>query len=275
MTFAVIETSVDDGRPIELLKVSCQTGQWCYTTAEDQVVHDGLAYEPMPMSHSSINPSSDVAKTTVTFKVPQDCPIGELFRVQPPSGVVTVTLFTKHVDDPEVKTRWKGRIVNAEWAIPWLELTSESVYSSMQRLGLRRKFSTQCTLSLYSQGEGMCNVDREAVKQVYEVAALSGLTVACPGAVGKPWSYFAGGFANWVNVYTGRTEERMIVDSDVSGNLTLTSRAPGLIVGSIITAYPGCDHSLDICDQRFDNSLNHGGTPFIPKKNPFGGSTIY
>jgi len=43
-----------------------------------------------------------------------------------------------------------------------------------------------------------------------------------------------------------------------------------------IKAYPGCNHALNgDCHNKFNNALNYQGQPFIPKKNPFAGSTIY
>ena len=46
-------------------------------------------------------------------------------------------------------------------------------------------------------------------------------------------------------------------------------------VGDTIYLYPGCDRTLATCTAKFGNSANFGGFPFIPTKNPFGGSPIY
>jgi hypothetical protein len=36
-----------------------------------------------------------------------------------------------------------------------------------------------------------------------------------------------------------------------------------------VTLYPGCDRSLAMCDERFNNAVNHGGFPWLPNSNPF------
>lgn len=275
MTFAAIETSVDNGQPLELLEVSYLTNHWYYTTTDHSVTHNGNVYAPMPMSHSPIVPSADVAKAQITIKVPQDCPVGDMFRAQPPSGVVTVAIFAKHVSDIEVKTIWMGRIVNSEWNQPWLNLTSESVVSSLQRLGLRRKYGAQCQHALYSMGNGLCNVDKALYKVSYSVTSITGATVNCVGAASRPADYFAGGFVEWVHATSGYLERRMVKSSDVSGNLVLTSVPTGLVVGAQLDTYPGCTHLPSVCDTKFNNSLNYGGMPYIPKKNPFNGASLY
>lgn len=275
MTFAAIETSEDEGRPLELLMVSYLTNHWYYTTAEEPVTYDGHVYSPLPIKHGDIEPTGDVAKSQIQINVPQDSPIGELFRVQPPTGVVTVTLFAKHVGDAEVKAIWKGRIVNVEWEQPWLNLTTESVFSSLQRLGLRRKYATQCPHPLYSIGHGLCNVVKADHKVDYAVTTITGATVNCAAAAGAAVDHFAGGFVTWIHAASGYMEQRMVKSSDAAGNLVLTSQPPGLLVGATLSTYPGCDHSLATCHSKFNNALNYGGAPFIPTKNPFNGSTLY
>lgn len=274
MTFADKELSVDDGEPLELLMVSFLTTNYYFTTSESDHIHDGHTYLPMPFSHSRIAPAADVAKAQMTLRVPQDCPVGELFRVQSPPGVVTMTLFAKHAGEADVKAIWKGRIVNAQWEEPWLSLTCESVFSSLQRLGIRRKYATQCPHPLYSLGHGLCNVVRNDFKVDYVVTEISGNTVTCALAAGQAINYFAGGYVTWVHATSGYDEMRM-VKSSLSGAFELTAPPAGLVVGATISTYPGCDHLPTTCNSKFNNSLNYGGMPFLPTKNPFGGSTIY
>jgi len=275
MSFEVLEESVDDAQPIELLLISFLTNRWSYCTASEDIVYDGNLYVPMPISHDEPKSSGDASRASIDVRLPYDCPVGELFRVQPPSGVVSLTLFAIHFGDTEAKALWKGRVTNSEWERPWLVLTSENVFSSLRTPGLGRKFSVGCPLTLYRQGAGQCNVNKDAYKSTHVVSAVNGLTLSCPSASGIPYAYFDGGFATWTNVDTGFVEQRMIVGSDTSGSITLVSTPIGCVPGSPVTIYPGCDHSLATCHSKFSNSLNHGGTPFIPRKNPFGGSTLY
>jgi len=49
----------------------------------------------------------------------------------------------------------------------------------------------------------------------------------------------------------------------------------GLKSGMEIRAYAGCNRTIQECSSKFNNTLNYGGMPFIPTKNPFGGDPIF
>ena len=66
----------------------------------------------------------------------------------------------------------------------------------------------------------------------------------------------------------------MIVGHNANA-ITVSAVPPGLAIGDAIYLYPGCDRTLNTCHAKFGNSANFGGFPFIPTKNPFGGSPIY
>jgi uncharacterized phage protein (TIGR02218 family) len=274
MTYEQIEESTDSGQPLELLRVSYLTNEWCFTTAEIPISHDGLSYLPMPFKHDEPRPTGDISRASINISVPQDCPVGELFRIRPPSGVVTATILGKHLAEPDqVTTIWKGRIVNVDWQQPWLVLTVESVYSSLRRMGIRRKFSPGCPHPLYSMGEGLCNADRANFVRNYTASAVSGLTVTCSGSEAD--TYFAGGYVEWTHATAGYQEQRMVTESFADGRIVLVSPPLGLVPGQPIKVYPGCDHLSATCKAKFNNALNYGGFEFAPTKNPFDGSAMY
>lgn len=278
MTFATYEASKDDGKPVELLLVQHLTRAWAYTTADSPVVHDGHVYLPLPMDHTAIKQSGEVGKSTITVRLARNSDVANLFRQQPPSSVVTLTLFVKHDGDDDVKAFWKGRIVNCEWLSEWVSLTVENARSSMQRTGLRRVTSSQCPHPLYSIGEGLCNVDKELYRQDLVVSEINGTTITVASATPFADGHFAGGMASWVHSDDGYTEQQMITSSGTVSTVStvvLVTRPKGLIVGQVVSLYPGCDHTAAVCLNRFNNKPNYGGQEFIPKKNPFAGSVLY
>ena len=74
------------------------------------------------------------------------------------------------------------------------------------------------------------------------------------------------------------TEEgflRYITQHD-GDQITLMSAIPSLVESiegsdgqAAVTLYPGCDHTLNDCINKFDNRDNYGGFQWIPSKNPF------
>lgn len=275
MTYEANELSVQSGRPVELLQINYGiAGAWSYTTAEVPIEYDARTYEPIAMRIGERTLTGDAARAALKISLPQDAPVGNLFRAQPPSGLVTITVFTEHYGDNNFVVDWKGRITTVSWEPPWLVLNVENVFSSLQRPGLRRPISVQCPFRLYGPE---CKADSDAFKIESTASAISGVTITVPGAVGTPTNHFGGGYAEWTHSERDTVERRMIRASDsATGVLTLVTPPLGLVVNADITIFPGCDHTLGEggC-AKFDNELNHGGLPFIPKKNPFGGSPIY
>ena len=57
-------------------------------------------------------------------------------------------------------------------------------------------------------------------------------------------------------------------------SITLHNIPEGLAVGVAFEAFAGCDRTFATCQSKFGNSLNFGGFPWIPAKNPFAGDSI-
>ncbi|HHK4725441.1 TPA: phage BR0599 family protein [Pseudomonas aeruginosa] len=275
MSIGENELSVQDARPIELFEVSYTGNYWYYNTSSKDIVLDGRRYIAAPCSHEDIIPTVDAEKTGNTAVFPADAGFGEVFRVQPPSEVVSMSIRMQNYLVPsELVTIWKGRIINVAWnGEGMLEAVVENVFSSLQRPGLRRRFSITCPYALYSAS---CGVNRDDFRDDTPVLAMAGLGLVLQAAIGKPDDYYAGGYVTWENNIHGNQEKRMVRQSvGATGTLILASPPIALSGGQVVSAYAGCDHLIATCDSKFDNSDNCGATPYIPKKNPFGGSTIY
>lgn len=276
MSFADHELSLQTASPIEIFEISITGSYFYYTSADRDMVVDGRTYRALPITHEDISPSVDVAKQGIKFTFPGDAEFGEFFRVQPPSEVVRFTMSVENFYSPgDWIVGWIGRVINVEWSTngSWLEATVENVFSSLQRVGLRRRYSLNCPYALY---DSQCRVSRDKYRETSQVLDVSGGTVIVASAVGKADNFYAGGFLTYSNTATGNTEKRMIRQSVGStGRLTLASLPVSLLNGSQVDVYPGCNHTIQECQSKFDNVVNCGATPYIPAKNPYGGTTIY
>jgi uncharacterized phage protein (TIGR02218 family) len=273
MTFETIELSVDDGQPIELYEIVYSTEIWRYTTADRPVVIDFLTYEPLPIKRGTIAPTGDASTSNLVVELAKESPLGRLFLIQPPSEVITITIFSKHFQDAEFTVIWKGRITNCEFSDPFLKFNCESIFSSLQRVGIPRRFSVGCTHDLYGNG---CRVTREAYRLDGVVLTMDGVDLTTGAAGALPDGYFAGGYMTWVHNVRGNLESRMIIYSQGDiGLIRLVAVPNGLGLGQEIKIYAGCDHKQATCHNKFGNVINFGGQPYIPQKNPFGGTTLY
>ena len=278
MSFPTIETSVDDARPVFLYRFTYTLNAWRYTNSDKSINFDNSVFVTAPVKHSAITGASDSTKASLTITLEGSSPIGEIFEIYPPSEPVIVTVFCQQYQDDVTSyaVLWKGRITGAKWVGgETLELTCESVYTSLQRPGLRRMYQLQCPFMLYGD---QCGVTRDSYKEVMKVIGITSTVVTAAAAAGKPVNWYAGGYMTWFNNVNGNIEKRMIRGSDSTGAMTLSAIPVGLTGNQEINVFPGCDHTINGangCAVKFANNLRFGGTPWSPTQNPFSGSIIY
>lgn len=265
MSYLAIEQSQHDGQPQELYRFVSGTQRWLYTSGQEAVEYQSETYMPATISRSDIEQSNEIARLGLEIRMPRDLPLVSLFLAASPDGVVSVTLYRRHVGDAEFITYWKGRITGARLSGAEATLKCEPIASSLKRAGLRARYQLLCRHVLYSSG---CGALKESFRVDGTVAAVSGIAVQVVAAASKPDGYFVGGmFA------TTTAGVRMIV-GHAGINLTLSAPMVGLKAGDTVQLYAGCDHTMAHCKDRFANLDNFGGFPFIPVKNPFTGDAI-
>ena len=267
MSFADIETSRTRGSPQTLYQFACQNKVWAYTDNETPIVFTGRTYRPIPVDRGALATSGTLDKSTLQVDLPHDTEVAELFRVFPPSDIVTLTVFQGHEDAAEFLAVWTGRVISCARNNTTAQVMAEPVSTSMKRPGLRRRFQYGCPHALYGP---KCRVNRAAFTRVATVSAISRTTITLEagwnGAFDK--ARFVDGMIEWVNGTA--SELRSIKQVDAGANqILINGSAPGLSVGETLSISLGCNHLEDGC-QVFDNLPNFGGCPWIPKRNPIG-----
>jgi uncharacterized phage protein (TIGR02218 family) len=196
--------------------------------------------------------------------LPFDLAIARFLSAGIPIGFVSLTVFRAHLGDDEYITHWRGRVMSSSWRGSECTINCEPVFTSLQRAGLRMVYQRQCRHALYSPG---CGVDKAAfaVPGTVDTAVANQVFVTAAAAFAN--NYFTGG------MLTTAEGSRLIVEH-IGTSLTLITPLTVLTGGTPLTLYPGCDHTLDTCTNKFSNSLNFGGQPWLPLKNPFSGDAV-
>lgn len=270
MTYDARETSTDTGRPVEVYTFARDYQHWRYTSADRDVTISSQTFTAKPITRTAIETTAEKSRLALTLTVPRDLEVADMYRIAPPTMTITCLIQQYHQADTELVTIWAGRILTVEWSGPSARIAVEPIYTALQRNGLRRMYQRQCPHVLYG---GQCNVVRESFRTDGFVDSISGNVINVPQAALLATGYFAGGYIEW-DVASGIAERRFISDH-TGGALTVTSTIAGLSGGMAVRIYPGCDHTLTTCNSKFSNAVNYGGMPYIPTKNPFGGSPVF
>jgi len=268
MTYAATEAAAQSGRPVELYEFLNGVAAYRYTSSDGDVVYGGNTYSAAPISRGAVEATSETARLALEITCARDLPVLDLFAFAPPETVVSVTLRRLHASDGEAITLWLGRILNVTLNNASAAIHCESVYTSLKRVGLRRLYQKSCPHVVYGTG---CGLARSTYKATKTVSAVSGTTITV-GSIGVADGYYAGGYLEWTQ---SGVIHRRAIHSQTGGGLVVSFPIPGITAGASVDIYPGCDHTLSTCAGKFSNSLNYGGMPFFPTKNPFGGVALY
>lgn len=268
MTYDGRETSARDASPVELYEFAWgAVAPQRYTSAAAAYALDGNIYSAATLQRGNIEASVEKARNDLDITCARDFPIAELFRVAPPSEVISVIVRRQHRGDTGTAVIWQGRVLNAEWSDGSATLHCEPVSASMKRAGLRRRYQRQCPHVLYGPS---CGVDRVAHSKYTMVSSVAGLVLNVAELDAKP---YAGGFVQWTT--PAFTIERRFIRSFSGTALTLTQAFQGIGAGAAVVVSPGCAHTRAMCAAAYGNLPNYGGFPFIPTKNPFDGTPVY
>lgn len=265
MSYAAIETSTQDGSPIELYTFAQGTRFWRFTTAPDTVTYAAVEYVPSSITRDRIKQTSDVLKDSLKLEFPRGDAFANQFLGFAPDIVTTVTVMRGHAGDNEFIPYWKGRVIAAVASGNRIELACESVFSSIRRPGLRARYELTCRHALYS---ARCGVNLEASQTTGVTSGVSGVTITVPAAAGFAAGYFTGGMIK------APDESTRFIVAHTGAVLTIQRPIADLSVGATVWLYPGCDHLRSTCASKFGNLDNFGGFPWIPIRNPYDGSSI-
>ncbi|MGA7439507.1 MAG: DUF2163 domain-containing protein [Luteibacter sp.] len=244
---------------------------WRYTSDDRPLVWASQTFDNAPFKRGRISESFDVSRTTLDIDVPLTLPLLDLYRGTSPMGDLNIILYRRRKSTGVVQIRWMGVIGSVEFKPSIATIHGLPPGAALSANGLNRCWQAQCDRVVYGVGLGECNKDPQAMRVDGTIRAVSGSVIESDALASKPDGWFSGGWVEWTE---GTNVERRFVFDHVGGTATLLTPAR-VPVGTAVTFYPGCDHTAESCDTKFNNMPNYGGQLFIPKKNPFGNDPVY
>jgi hypothetical protein len=260
----------------DLYRIAIGARLWTLTSGDEEVDYASGAggalehYVPTPMGRGGVTVRNELTKANMEVRVPLTHELAVILLGSWLETITTITVFRQRASGTAVI--WKGRLTSTLPDENFAKMVFESIYTSMRRPGLRARFQKSCRHPLYGRG---CDLDPEDFAQVATIDAITGRTLTVPEADLLADGFFTGGM---VKAPDGTLT---YVTSHVGAQLELNRISAGLAAafaadgpGTVITIYPGCDHSYATCAAKFSNDDNYGGFDYIPTKNPMGGSSI-
>ena len=269
MTFGTRESSEYLGEPIELYTFVRQGNVWRYTSADEDKDVGGHIYTALPISRNNIEQTQEMSRSNLTVNLTKNAPFLLQFRGSPPTSVISLTVQRYHDGLADYITMWIGRVINVKFTEREAEVRCEPAYTSLRRPVLRMRYQTSCPHVLYGQS---CRVNRSNHFITGNLLTNGGTLIQVGECAGFADRYFAGGYIDWENL--GDTQRRFIL-SHTGAQLEINLPFAGILGGASMVVYPGCDHLMGTCNDKFNNVENYGGQPFYPGKNPFTGAKIF
>lgn len=270
MTYTAVDQSVQDGNPVLLFDFAQEASNWRYSNIAADITYNSNLYSAVPVMTDQVVQTSEISKSQIKITLPRDNALALVMLADPGDAPVTVTILRGHVDDNNYVTAWKGRVASSTVSGDKISMDCEPIFTSMKRPGLRARYQKTCRHALYQRG---CGLSDSSFADAATANSISNLTVTLASDPSGVTGYYIGGMIEYGGV-------KRFVANHSGTTLTLLRSFEDLqtaISGSgptAVTLYPGCDHTTTTCESRFNNILNYGGFPYIPRKNPMGGSSI-
>lgn len=276
MSYNSVESSAFSGNPVEIYHFYGGAMNWYFTSADEDLTVGGIVYVSTQIQRDTVSETQEMNQLPISVDLPTDNPIAVMFGFYPPTAVIELDIRRYHRSDGNAILFWTGRVLNSEYKGVTTSLHCEPASTSVKRLGLRRYYQRQCPHILYGPA---CGLNKSDYKTTATVMGHTGLMVTLNQAFAE--NAYAGGMLSWETAFG--TQWRFIY-ANSNSTPTLQVNLPfmgddddyhrGLPVGTVVSIYPGCQHTMTDCVARFNNINNYGGFPYIPMSNPFNGTTL-
>lgn len=265
MTHDARESSVESGAPIRLYKFTDGSTTYRYTDADEAQTHEALTYERIPIQSDEVRSSGTLDNALNNVRIPADADLAQLFLIFPPSRVVSLVIYGRHVGETETPVRWAGRVVSCTWEENEAILGCEPYSTQIRRVGLTRRYGLGCPYALYGAACGAAETPVPVI-----VSSIASLTVTLPTGWDSPHGHakFRGGVAKWTNSVSGQEEVRRIL-STTATTITLDGEIRGLAASGTINVVISCNRQQDDCGNIHSNIVNFGGQSWLTTKNPY------
>lgn len=262
--YDVREASTYSGAPIECYEFIGTFATYRYTSADTDQTLGGNTYTATDLVRDAINVGThddDTLDLRISVRSDLEMVKQYMSSVKPPD--LSMTLYRTHVGISDYSVIWKGNVAGFSVSGARAAIRVPSVFGSVLSTAIPNYYwQRSCNHVLYND---QCGLSRATHTTTAFVTGVSD-TIITISILSNPLDTLKGG-----EMYnTTRGEYRHILSNN-NGVIKINTPFKDIRVGDTVEVTKGCDHSLSTCKNKFGNSANFGGCPFIPTKNPFEG----
>jgi len=268
-----LEKSAYGAAPQELYLFTRYTDAWRFTDWDQDVqIGQELYLATVPHTRNEPEFSEEVRHAQLKIKTTPDHPVVDMLVKGAPNDPVWVTVYRMMLGDSERLMRWQGKVISASIDENSFEaeLLCEPVEKVYGKSSFRHTYGPMCRHRLYGTACGA--VEANFSKNI-TITGISDdkLTLVSADFAGKPVNWWRYG-----SIWISEVRRYAQVVSSTGSTVVIRVPIPGLAISHTGKVTPGCDHVykkvsgvFGDCKEKFDNTINFGGFPFTPTKNPY------
>lgn len=249
----------------ELYQFKLGDKSWYFTSSSKAVTHDEITYLPIRgMSRTNIEDAGiDKADVDITFpQIPLLNVGGEDFTQYFIGKIYfdAVRVMILELYKGETLVLFKGRITQPKFdeSEKTMTLVASTSETYQHRNILVRKVQRTCPNKIYDR---FCGLNFENWSQEATVTAINGLSVTLQTLAALENGYLNRGLIEKDGVF-------IFIVSNSANQIRMYRPFPNLKVGDVVQIAPGCDQSMKVCHEKFNNHTNYAGFPNMPNENP-------
>jgi len=243
---------------VNVYKVIVGPNVWLYTSGEFDLQTASEVWKAIPMKRTDL--TYELKQTNLTLTTPADLEPFNSFKYNVPILPIKVEVY----EYPAMSVRFMGVVTGIKYIVN--KNIAEVKLGSTDTIGKtmcpNRTYGQQCSFDLFDE---LCGLDKNnftLTLQVSELVWESDNIFSHPDL----GNYQEGAFSmGYVLLNTG--ESQYIVEH-TGEKIQLLDTLYTLNKATTIDVVFGCNKSLTQCRDKFNNTPNFGGFPFIPTKNP-------
>lgn len=253
-------------RVVFLYEITYGADKYYYTNANQNILYNNHLFSAIPVKHSDMeNNADEITKAKCEVNFTNQCEfIGNVID-QYDAFLTTLKIMRYYLATGDIETEFVGTLSVMEFSVKDAKLTFVNLLYDTQRMAMRMVYQRQCPFALYGNQCRARKEDHSTATQASDWTRVDDYHMQYAHTLPDD---IVGGMADLPN---GAVV--FIRGVDYNTNTITTSRPIyesyfSSSDNDTVILYQGCNRSIKMCENVFENSENYGGFVKLPLDNP-------